>query len=48
MLLKENHSREELAMWRERNVEKIPSLIEELTGKMKDIIGEAVQVQVTS
>jgi hypothetical protein len=46
MLLKENRSREELAVWREKNAEKIPSLIEELTRKIKDIIGETVQVQV--
>ena len=46
MLLKENHSREELAVWREKNAEKIPSLIEELTRKIKDIVGGTVQVQV--
>ena len=46
MLAKENHIREEIALWKEKNKDKIPSLAEELIRKIKDIIGETVQIQI--
>jgi hypothetical protein len=46
MLAKEKHSREDLAQWKAKNKEKIPSLTAELIRKFKDIVGESVQIQI--
>jgi hypothetical protein len=46
MITKEHNSREELTQWREKNAEKIPLLIEELSRKINNIVGETVQIQI--
>ncbi len=45
MLGKEQRSREELALWREKTSEKIPILADQLRKKIEDIGGENVQLQ---
>jgi hypothetical protein len=47
MLAKENLTREELAVWKEKNKDKIPLLIEDLGRKIKDLVGETVQIQMS-